>query len=223
MLDRLVFINESIKQKLSLAENEALEILILTYPLTRASADTTNGFQQSQTPEISIDLDISLDGEGSSVLIRQASLVAGETELSTRVSIEHNAKKCRSNLLSKCVLSDRTSKSSWQGNVLINPGAKDTITYEENRNLLLTQGAKAQSEPNLEIFEGDIISAGHASATGRFEYEQLFYLMSRGIDERTAKSLVVRGFLLGALADVSITEAELEHFEQGIEAVLEEK
>jgi Fe-S cluster assembly protein SufD len=73
--------------------------------------------------------------------------------------------------------------------------AEGTDTYELNRNLLLTDGARADSVPNLEIETGKIEGAGHASASGRFDDEQLFYLQARGITELEARRLVVRGFL----------------------------
>jgi len=79
--------------------------------------------------------------------------------------------------------------------VLIGNTAPGTDSYEQNRNLVLTEGTRADSIPNLEIETGDILGAGHASATGRFDDEQLFYLQSRGIGEIEARRLVVRGFL----------------------------
>ena len=78
--------------------------------------------------------------------------------------------------------------------MLIRAEAVGTDTYEINRNLILTDGARADSVPNLEIETGEIAGAGHASATGRFDDEQLFYLQSRGIPEEEARRLVVRGF-----------------------------
>ena len=79
--------------------------------------------------------------------------------------------------------------------MLIRANAEGTDTYELNRNLVLTDGARADSVPNLEIETGEIAGAGHASATGRFDDEQLFYLQARGITEREARRLVVLGFL----------------------------
>ncbi|MCH9738976.1 MAG: SufD family Fe-S cluster assembly protein, partial [Actinomycetia bacterium] len=80
-------------------------------------------------------------------------------------------------------------------------------TYELNRNLLLTDGPRADSVPNLELETGDVVGAGHASATGRFDDEQLFYLQSRGIPEPIARQLVVRGFFVDVLN--KIDDAEL--------------
>ena len=75
-----------------------------------------------------------------------------------------------------------------------------------NRNLLLTEGARADSIPNLEIETGEIVGAGHASSTGRFDDEQLFYLQSRGIPEDVARRLVVRGFFTEVLAKIGVPE-----------------
>lgn len=82
----------------------------------------------------------------------------------------------------------------WVGDVLIRAAASGTDTFETNRNLVLTDGARADSVPNLEIETGEIAGAGHASATGRFDDEQLFYLQARGIPEGQARRLIVRGF-----------------------------
>jgi Fe-S cluster assembly protein SufD len=102
------------------------------------------------------------------------------------------------------------------GDVLIRETAVGTDTYELNRNLLLVDGARADSVPNLEIETGKIAGAGHASASGRFDDQQLFYLMARGIDETTAKKLVVRGFL-----SEIIQKIEIEDVEQRLIAVIE--
>ena len=79
--------------------------------------------------------------------------------------------------------------------MLIRKAAEGTDTYELNRNLLLTDGARADSVPNLEIETGEIEGAGHASASGRFDDEQLFYLQSRGLPEDEAMAMIVRGFI----------------------------
>jgi len=90
--------------------------------------------------------------------------------------------------------------------VLIQAAATGTDTYEINRNLILTDGARADSVPNLEIETGEVAGAGHASATGRFDDEQLFYLMARGIPEDEARRLVVRGFFAELLNKIPVEE-----------------
>ena len=96
----------------------------------------------------------------------------------------------------------------WIGDVLIRPEALDIDTYELNRNLILTDGARADSVPNLEIETGDIAGAGHASSVGRFDEEHLFYLMSRGIPEDVARQLVVRGFFNEVIQKIQVPEIE---------------
>jgi Fe-S cluster assembly protein SufD len=114
--------------------------------------------------------------------------------LEHRLFMDHATPNCRSRVLYKGALQGKSAHTVWVGDVLIRADAEGTDTYEMNRNLLLTEGARADSVPNLEIETGEIVGAGHASATGRFDDEQLFYLLSRGIPEPIARRLVVRGF-----------------------------
>ncbi|WP_029135958.1 Fe-S cluster assembly protein SufD [Nakamurella lactea] len=114
--------------------------------------------------------------------------------LEHRIFVDHDAPHCKSNALFKGALQGKSARTVWIGDVLIRESAEGTQTYEMNRNLLLTPGSRADSVPNLEIETGEIVGAGHASATGRFDDEQLFYLMSRGIPSDVARRLVVRGF-----------------------------
>jgi Fe-S cluster assembly protein SufD len=107
----------------------------------------------------------------------------------------------------------------WIGDVLIRADAEGTDTYELNRNLVLTEGARADSVPNLEIETGEIEGAGHASATGRFDDEQLFYLQARGIPQDQARRLVVRGFFGELLQKITVPEVR-ERLEAAIEAEL---
>ena len=111
-----------------------------------------------------------------------------------RLFVDHEQPHCRSNVEYKGALQGETAHTVWVGDVLIRASAEGTDTYELNRNLVLTDGARADSVPNLEIETGEIVGAGHASATGRFDDEQLFYLQARGIPEDVARRLVVRGF-----------------------------
>jgi Fe-S cluster assembly protein SufD len=96
----------------------------------------------------------------------------------------------------------------WVGNVLIRKVAEGIETYEENRNLVLTDGCRADSVPNLEIETGEIEGAGHASATARFDDEQLFYLQSRGVSEKEAQRLVVHGFFNDLIRKVGVPSIE---------------
>ena len=129
--------------------------------------------------------------------------------LEHRLFMDHATPNCRSRVLYKGALQGKSAHTVWVGDVLIRATAEGTDTYEMNRNLLLTEGARADSVPNLEIETGEILGAGHASATGRFDDEQLFYLLSRGIPEPIARRLVVRGFfgeVLNQLGVPSVVE-----------------
>ena len=125
-----------------------------------------------------------------------------------RTYIDHNTAKATSNVHYKGALQGQDARSVWIGDVLIRPEALDIDTYELNRNLILSDGARADSVPNLEIETGDIAGAGHASSTGRFDEEHLFYLMSRGIPEDVARQLVVRGFFNEVIQKIQVPEIE---------------
>ncbi|TWH73406.1 Fe-S cluster assembly protein SufD [Modestobacter roseus] len=125
-----------------------------------------------------------------------------------RLWVDHATPNCSSNVVYKGGLQGEKAHTVWVGDVRIRPAATGTDTYELNRNLVLTDGARADSVPNLEIETGEIVGAGHASATGRFDDEQLFYLCSRGIDAETARRLVVRGFFADVVQQIGLPELQ---------------
>ncbi|GAA2563154.1 Fe-S cluster assembly protein SufD [Mycolicibacterium diernhoferi] len=143
-----------------------------------------------------------------------------------RLLVDHAVPNCKSDVLYKGALqgdpdSDKPDAHTvWIGDVLIRAEATGTDTYEANRNLVLTDGARADSVPNLEIETGEILGAGHASATGRFDDEQLFYLRARGIPEDQARRLVVRGFFNEIIAKIAVP-AVRERLTEAIERELE--
>ncbi len=120
--------------------------------------------------------------------------------LEHRLFVDHDVPNCRSRVTYKGALQGEGAHAVWIGDVLIRPGASGTDTYEYNRNLVLTDGTRVDSVPNLEILTGEIVGAGHASASGRLEDQHLFYLMARGIPFEEARRLVIRGFF-GQLID----------------------
>ncbi|SII86408.1 FeS assembly protein SufD [Mycobacteroides abscessus subsp. bolletii] len=144
-----------------------------------------------------------------------------------RLLVDHAQPNCKSNVVYKGALQGAPSSDKpdahtvWIGDVLIRAEATGTDTFELNRNLILTDGARADSVPNLEIETGEIAGAGHASATGRFDDEQLFYLRSRGIPEEDARRLVVRGFfqdIIGRIGIGSVRDRLTEAIEQELQA-----
>ena len=145
--------------------------------------------------------------------------------LEQRIFIDHDQPHCRSDVMYKGALQGAPgselpeARTVWIGDVLIRAEAEGTDTFELNRNLILTDGARADSVPNLEIETGEINNAGHASATGRFDDEQLFYLRSRGITEEQARRLVVRGFFHEVLVKITVASVR-ERLEAAIETEL---
>ncbi|MEV7415093.1 Fe-S cluster assembly protein SufD [Streptomyces sp. NPDC089919] len=125
-----------------------------------------------------------------------------------RLLVTHDAPHCTSNVVYKGALQGEAAHAVWIGDVLIEKSAEGTDTYEMNRNLVLTDGARVDSVPNLEIETGEIVGAGHASATGRFDDEQLFYLQARGIPADEARRLVVRGFFAELVQQIGLPDLE---------------
>jgi Fe-S cluster assembly protein SufD len=158
---------------------------------------------------------------GDAELIGLGYADAGQ-HLEQRLLVDHAVPHCRSNVLYKNALQGAKgtpdARTVWIGDVVIRAAAEGTETFEFNRNLVLTQHARADSVPNLEIETGEITGAGHASATGRFDDEQLFYLQSRGIPEDVARRLVVRGFFGEILSKITLPELR-----ERLEAAIEEE
>jgi Fe-S cluster assembly protein SufD len=157
---------------------------------------------------------------GDAELFGLAFVDAGQ-HVDQRILIEHDAPHCRSRVTYKAVLQGEDARAVWTGDVFIRHDAKATDTHETNRNLLLTDGARADSVPNLEIETGEVVHAGHASATGRFDDEQLFYLLSRGIPEEVAKRMVIRAFFAEIIDAIGLPDLE-ERIRAAVEAELEQ-
>jgi Fe-S cluster assembly protein SufD len=149
-----------------------------------------------------------LDSPGAEIQMFGVYLADSSNYFEHRPYVDHIAENCISNVAYKGALQGAGAHTVWVGDVLIRETAVGTNSYELNRNLLLTDGSRADSVPNLEIETGKIEGAGHASASGRFDDEQLFYLMARGIGESEAKRLVVRGFLHEIVQKVGISQVE---------------
>jgi len=165
------------------------------------------------------------DGPGGDAQLLGVYFADAGQHLEQRIFVDHAQPHCRSDVMYKGALQGSPGSgvpdahTVWIGDVLIRAEAEGTDTFELNRNLILTDGARADSVPNLEIETGEIANAGHASATGRFDDEQLFYLRSRGITEEQARRLVVRGFFHEVLAKITVASVR-ERLEAAIETEL---
>ncbi|MGH3327412.1 MAG: Fe-S cluster assembly protein SufD, partial [Streptomycetales bacterium] len=148
------------------------------------------------------------DGQGGDAELLGVYFADAGQHLEQRLLVDHAVANCRSRVTYKGALQGDGAHAVWIGDVVIRAAAEGTDTYEMNRNLVLTDGARADSVPNLEIETGEVVGAGHASATGRFDDEQLFYLMSRGLPEDEARRLVVRGFFADVINRIGLPEVE---------------
>lgn len=157
---------------------------------------------------VRLDASVEYAGPGGAVEMLGLYFADAGQHIENRLFVDHNEPKTKSNVVYKGALQGAKAHTVWIGNVLIRKAAEGIETYEENRNLVLTDGCQADSVPNLEIETGEIEGAGHASATARFDDEHLFYLRSRGISEKEAQRLVVHGFFYDLIRKIGVPELE---------------
>jgi Fe-S cluster assembly protein SufD len=159
------------------------------------------------------------DGPGGDAELTGLYFADAGQHLEHRLFVDHDVPNCRSRVTYKGALQGQDAHAVWIGDVLIRPGASGTDTYEYNRNLVLTDGTRVDSVPNLEILTGEIVGAGHASASGRLEDHHLFYLMARGIPFEEARRLVIRGFFGQLIGTIEVPELRV-RITKAIEAEL---
>jgi Fe-S cluster assembly protein SufD len=169
---------------------------------------------------VRMSVSVAYDGTGGQVDMLGLYFADQGQHLEHRLFVDHNAPRTRSRVDYKGALQGAGAHTVWIGDVLIRKVAEGIDTYESNNNLVLTDGCRADSVPNLEIETGEIIGAGHASTTGRFDDEQLFYLQSRGIPDEEARRLVVHGFFADIVRRIGVPQIE-PRLMQAIEQELE--
>jgi Fe-S cluster assembly protein SufD len=145
-------------------------------------------------------------GPGGDAELRGLYFADAGQHLEHRLFVDHAEPNCRSRVSYKGALQGEDAHAVWIGDVIIRPEAVGTDTYEYNRNLVLSDGTRVDSVPNLEILTGEVVGAGHASASGRLEDEHLFYLMARGIPFLEARRLVITGFFGQLIAQIEVPE-----------------
>jgi Fe-S cluster assembly protein SufD len=163
---------------------------------------------------------VSFEGQGGQAELFGLYFADAGQHLEHRLFVDHNQPRTHSNVDYRGALQGQGARSVWIGDVLIRKEAEGISTYESNKNLVLSDGCRADSVPNLEIETGEIEGAGHSSTTGRFDDEQLFYLRSRGISEEEARRLVVHGFFADIIRRIGVPEVE-ERMLSAIEKELE--
>ncbi|POM22304.1 FeS cluster assembly protein SufD [Actinomadura rubteroloni] len=160
------------------------------------------------------------DGPGGDAELYGVYFADGGQHLEHRLFVDHDRPRCRSRVDYRGALQDADAHAVWIGDVVIRAEAEGTDTYELNRNLVLTDGTRVDSVPNLEILTGEVVGAGHASASGRLDDEHLFYLQARGIPADEARRMVVRGFLGQLVERIEVPEVRAK-VEEAIEAELD--
>jgi Fe-S cluster assembly protein SufD len=168
---------------------------------------------------VRIGIEVRYDGPGGDADLTGLYFADAGQHLEHRMFVDHDVPRCRSRVTYKGALQGTGAHAVWIGDVLIRPEATGTNTYEYNRNLVLTDGTRVDSVPNLEILTGEIVGAGHASASGRLEDHHLFYLMARGIPFEEARKLVIRGFFGQLIGGIEVPELR-DRIAEAVEAEL---
>jgi Fe-S cluster assembly protein SufD len=155
-----------------------------------------------------------LAGQGATSRVTGAYFADGEQHLDYDTFQEHMAPNTESDFAFKGALRENAS-AVWRGMIRVEEGAQKTNAYQENRNLLLSDTAHADSIPGLEIMANDV-RCTHGATLGKVDREQLFYLMARGLSRAQAERLIVRGFFQDVLDRI-----ELEPVREALGAALE--
>lgn len=150
-----------------------------------------------------LDLGVDLVGDGSSSEVVGLYFGEGSQTLDYRLVIDHFGKNTTSDVFLKGALEDH-AQSVFTGLLRIEKEAQKTSTFETNRNLVLSENAKAHSVPNLEILCDDVV-CGHGSSVGPLEEDHLYYLQSRGLRRTRAERLLIRGFFAEVIDRLPVT------------------
>ena len=159
-------------------------------------------------PGVSCDvkLDVRLAGEGAEANIYGAYVCGGEERVKIAVDMHHDLPHCNSRQLFKGIAGG-TSKVDFYGKIIVAQDAQRTEAYQENHNLLLTDGAKVDTKPQLEIYADDV-KCSHGATIGRLDEEEQFYMRSRGISLEDAKVLQMISFVAPVLENIPEEERE---------------
>jgi Fe-S cluster assembly protein SufD len=135
---------------------------------------------------------VALTGQDAEAQVNGVMFTQGKQHLCYSTHQHHKAPFCRSDLLYKAALQDK-SRTVWRGMIKVDEGAQRTDAYQRNDNLMLSRDARADSIPGLEI-EADDVRCTHGSTSGRVDDQQLFYAMTRGYTRKEAVRMIVEGF-----------------------------
>ena len=170
-------------------------------------------------PEVSCDIkiDVRLAGEGAEANIYGAYVCGGDERVKISVDMHHDLPHCNSRQLFKGI-AGCTSRVDFYGKIIVAQDAQRTEAYQENHNILLTDGAKVDTKPQLEIYADDV-KCSHGATIGRLNEEEQFYMRSRGISLEDAKVLQMISFIAPVLENIE-DEAERERMTAQFEAAI---
>ena len=146
------------------------------------------------------EIHVRFDGEGARCRLAGGYMARGSQHVDNTTVIDHRVPGCESREVYKGVLDD-TARGVFQGRIIVRKDAQKTDGHQLNRTLLLSPRAEIDTKPELEIYADDV-KCSHGATAGEPEADQLFYLRSRGLDLRTARSLIVEGFMAELLAGI---------------------
>ena len=172
-------------------------------------------------PGVSCDvkLDVHLVGEGAEANVYGAYVCGGEEKVKIAVDMYHDVPHCNSRQLFKGIAGG-VSKVDFYGKIIVAQDAQRTEAYQENHNILLTDGAKVDTKPQLEIYADDV-KCSHGATIGRLNEEEQFYMRSRGISLEDAKVLQMISFIAPVLENIQ-DEAQRETFAAEMEDTIRE-
>ena len=172
-------------------------------------------------PGVSCDvkLDVRLVGEGAEANIYGAYVCGGEEKVKIAVDMHHDLPHCNSRQLFKGIAGG-TTKVDFYGKIIVAQDAQRTEAYQENHNLLLTDGAKVDTKPQLEIYADDV-KCSHGATIGRLNEEEQFYMRSRGITLEDARVLQMISFIAPVLENIPEDEREAvaAKFEEAVRSI----
>ena len=173
-------------------------------------------------PGVSCDikLDVRLAGEGSEANIYGAYVCGGQERVKIAVDMHHDLPHCNSRQLFKGIAGG-ASRVDFYGKIIVAQDAQRTEAYQENHNILLTDGAKVDTKPQLEIYADDV-KCSHGATIGRLNEEEQFYMRSRGISLEDAKVLQMISFIAPVLENIPETDREtvVMNFENAIRSLI---
>ena len=183
--DTGIFTGKDFRRDISLLENASVELTALVLPGTDAS----------------LDLRVALCGEGASCRLYGLYLCPGSEDVRINVELDHKVPHCTSDQLFKGIVSG-TAKAGFYGRIIVDQGAFKTEAYQANHSLLLSDSARVETLPQLEIYADDV-KCSHGATIGKLNAEEQFYMRSRGIPEDEAKVLQQLSFLSPVLEHIA--------------------